>query len=228
MPSARPAAATRSRAPCGAPLGSFGSHDDADFTKPEKTRKWPKRTLVGVVALAVVGGGLYAGYRWTQTQYYVGAKDDHVAVYQGIDQKLAWINLSKVHKDRTDIELKYLPSYQRDKVQSTIALSSLGQANDKADELARQAAVCKKVTDAALAKAKKGQTQLPTAAWRLRQRPGRQGDSQAHHHPDGDPHAAEDHRTDHRTDTGADAGRAEAGRELHLGPAVTPGGVGSS
>ncbi|UWE07315.1 hypothetical protein NYE86_00210 [Actinacidiphila bryophytorum] len=118
-----------------------------------------------MVSLAVVGGLLYVGYAWTQTQYYVGAKGDHVAVYQGIDQKLAWINLSKVHKDRTDIELKYLPSYQRDQVVNTIALSSLGQANDKADELAKQAAVCEKVTKAAkdqTAEAKKkAEDQIP-------------------------------------------------------------------
>jgi protein phosphatase len=132
----------------GAAPGSFGGYEDGDFAKPEKNRRWLKRSVIGVVVLAVIGGGLYAAYAWTQTQYYVGAKGDHVAVYRGIDQKLAWINLSRVHKDRADIELKYLPSYQRDQVKNTIALSSLGQADDKADELARQAAVCKKVANA--------------------------------------------------------------------------------
>ncbi len=140
-----------------APMGSFGSFDDADLDKPVKKRKWLKRSVILVVILGVIGGGLYAGYRWTQTQYYVGAKDQHVAVYQGIDQKLAWISLSKVHQDRPEIELKYLPAYQRDQVEATIALSSLGQATDKADELAKQADVCKKVetskTNAAKAKA---------------------------------------------------------------------------
>lgn len=140
-----------------APLGSFGSFDDADLDKPVKKRKWLKRSVILVVVLGVLGGGLYAGYRWTQTQYYVGAKDQHVAVYQGIDQKLAWIDLSKVKRDRPEIELKYLPSYQRDQVEATIAMSSLGQATDKADDLAKQADVCKKVeagkTDAAKAKA---------------------------------------------------------------------------
>ncbi|WP_277441251.1 PP2C family serine/threonine-protein phosphatase [Streptomyces sp. SPB162] len=140
-----------------APLGSFGAFDDADLDKPVKKRKWLKRSVILVVVLGVIGGGLYAGYRWTQTQYYVGAKDQHVAVYQGIDQKLAWINLSKVKQDRPEIELKYLPAYQRDQVEATIAMSGLGQATDKADDLAKQADVCKKVetnkTAAAKAKA---------------------------------------------------------------------------
>ena len=133
--------------PGGGPLGSFGAYDDGDFDKPAKNRKWLRRGVIAVVVLGVIGGGLYGAYTWTQTQYYVGAKDNHVAVYQGIDQKLAWISLSRVHKDRPDIELKYLPSYQRKQVEDSIAVSSLGQANDKADELATQAGVCRKVAD---------------------------------------------------------------------------------
>jgi serine/threonine protein phosphatase PrpC len=129
-------------------LGSFGGYDEADFDKPGKGHPWLKRGLVTLVVLAVIGGGLYGAYAWTQTQYYVGSNDNHVAVYQGIDQKLAWISLSKVHKDRPDIELKYLPTYQQNRLKDTIAVSSLGQANDKADELAQQATVCKKVADA--------------------------------------------------------------------------------
>jgi protein phosphatase len=129
-------------------LGSFGAYDEDDFDKPGRSRKWLKRSLVTVAVLAVIGGGLYGAYTWTQTQYYVGAKGSHVAVYQGIDQKLAWFSLSKVHKDRPDIALRYLPSYQRKQVEDTIAVSSVGQADDKADELAEQAGVCKKVSDA--------------------------------------------------------------------------------
>jgi len=134
--------------PGGGMLGSFGAYDEDDFEKPGKPRKALKRTAIAVAVLAVIGGGLYGGYTWTQTQYYVGAKGDHVAVYRGIDQKLVGLSLSRVHKDRTDIPLKYLPSYQQKQVQDTIALSSLNQADDKADALAQQASVCKKIADA--------------------------------------------------------------------------------
>ena len=133
--------------PGGAPLGSFGAYEDADLDKP-RPRKWVKRSVITLVVLAVVAGGLYGAYAWTQTQYYVGAKGDHVAVYQGLDQKLVGLDLSRVHDDRTDIELKYLPAYQRKQVQDSIAVSSLSQAQDKADELAQQADVCKKVATA--------------------------------------------------------------------------------
>ncbi|SFE24175.1 protein phosphatase [Actinacidiphila alni] len=151
------------------PLGSFGSYDEGGPDKATAKRKWPKRTAITLIVLAVIAGGLYGGYAWTQTQYYVGAKGDHVAVYQGIDQKLAWIKLSKVHKDRPDIELKYLPAYQQKQVQDTIALSSLGQADDKADELAAQAGVCKKVAaaktvaDQAKAATKAAEDKMPTS-----------------------------------------------------------------
>lgn len=132
------------------PTGSFGSYDDsADFSKSGSKRgKWIKRSVLIALALAVVGGGLYGGYRWTQTQYFVGTKDDHVALYQGISQELAGISLSEVHEDHSNIELKYLPLYQRDEVEDTIAYDSLDQARQKIGELRAQVAVCKIVAGA--------------------------------------------------------------------------------
>ncbi|EPH44345.1 putative PP2C-family Ser/Thr phosphatase [Streptomyces aurantiacus JA 4570] len=126
------------------PEGSFGTYGDEDFVKPGGGRKWLKRSLYTALALAVVGGGLYGGYRWTQTQYYVGAKAEHVALYRGIDQDLAWVSLSKVEKDHPEIELKYLPPYQRKQVESTISEGSLEDARKKIDELGLQASACKK------------------------------------------------------------------------------------
>ncbi|MER5600002.1 Stp1/IreP family PP2C-type Ser/Thr phosphatase [Streptomyces sp. NPDC002265] len=126
------------------PAGSFGDYTDDDFVKPGKGRRWLKRSFYSVLALAVIGGGLYGGYRWTQTQYYVGTKGEHVALYRGISQDLAWVSLSKVEKDHPDIELKYLPPYQQKLVQATIAEGNLGTAQKKIDELSVQASACKK------------------------------------------------------------------------------------
>ncbi|MGE7371128.1 hypothetical protein ACQKKX_18990 [Neorhizobium sp. NPDC001467] len=127
-----------------APEGSFGSYGDDDFVKPRRGRKWLKRSFFIVLALAVVGGGLYGGYRWTQTQYYVGSNESHVALYRGISQDLAWVSLSKVETDHPEIELKYLPPYQRKQVEATITEGSFGDAKDKIGELSVQASACKK------------------------------------------------------------------------------------
>ncbi|WP_328720542.1 Stp1/IreP family PP2C-type Ser/Thr phosphatase [Streptomyces sp. NBC_00247] len=125
------------------PHGSFDSYTEDDFVKPGG-RRWLKRSLYVVLALAVVGGGVYGGYRWTQTQYYVGAKNDNVALFQGISQDLGWISLSKVEKDHPEIELKYLPPYQRKQVEETIAEGNLADAREKVDQLSLQATACKK------------------------------------------------------------------------------------
>ncbi|MFE7168845.1 Stp1/IreP family PP2C-type Ser/Thr phosphatase [Streptomyces sp. NPDC057616] len=129
------------------PAGSFGDYTDDDFVKPRKGRRWAKRSFYIVLALAVIGGGLYGGWRWTQTQYYVGTKDEHVALYRGISQDLAWVSLSKVEKDHPEIELKYLPPYQQKQVKNTIAEGGLTDAQSKIDELGVQASACKKESE---------------------------------------------------------------------------------
>ncbi|KOG21253.1 Stp1/IreP family PP2C-type Ser/Thr phosphatase [Streptomyces viridochromogenes] len=126
------------------PAGSFGDYTDDDFVKPGRGRKWLKRSFYSALALAVIGGGLYGGWRWTQTQYYVGANNEHVALYRGISQDLAWVSLSKVEKDHPEIELKYLPPYQQKLVEDTITEGGLKDAQTKIDELALQASACKK------------------------------------------------------------------------------------
>ncbi|USA02287.1 hypothetical protein NCG97_19040 [Streptomyces lydicamycinicus] len=116
---------------------------DEDFVKPRRRGRWLKRSLFIALALAVVGGGCYAGYNWTQTQYFVGAKDDHIALYRGISQDLAWIRLNDVDEEHPEIELKYLPPYQRNQVKETIAVDNRTQASEKVTELSKQANACR-------------------------------------------------------------------------------------
>ncbi|MGW0879176.1 Stp1/IreP family PP2C-type Ser/Thr phosphatase [Streptomyces sp. NPDC002671] len=136
-----------------APSDGFDEYGDEDFTKPAKGRRWLKRSLYSGLALAVIGGGLYGGYRWTQTQYYVGAKGEHVALYRGISQDLAWVSLSEVEKDHPEIELKYLPPYQQKQVKNTITEGGLTDAQAKIDALALQASACKKQVERKAAEA---------------------------------------------------------------------------
>ncbi|MGW8554990.1 PP2C family protein-serine/threonine phosphatase [Streptomyces tubercidicus] len=127
----------------GPPQGSFGAFMDEDFVKPRRRGRWIKRSLFIALALAVLGGGCYAGYNWTQTQYFVGAKDNHIALYRGISQDLAWIRLNGVDEDHPEIELKYLPLYQRNQVKETIAVDNRTQAGEKVAELSKQANACR-------------------------------------------------------------------------------------
>lgn len=134
------------------PDGAFDSYSDEDFVKPRGRRRWLKRSFYIVLALAVIGGGVYGGYRWTQTQFYVGTKDDNVALYRGISQDLAWVSLSKVEED-TKIELKYLPPYWRKQVEATISQGNLADARKKISELDAQASACEKDAQRRAAKA---------------------------------------------------------------------------
>ncbi|WP_329382465.1 protein phosphatase 2C domain-containing protein [Streptomyces sp. NBC_01351] len=153
----------------GGGYGSFGEADayDADggyedtYDHPRKHRgkgrKWATRTLTLLLVAGVIGGGLYAGWRWTQTQYYVGIKGEHVALFRGISQKLGPLELSKVETDRPDIELKYLPPFKRKLVEDTISEGSLPAAREKIDELGVQASACQKDEERRKAEAQ-GQT----------------------------------------------------------------------
>ncbi|MFJ2743018.1 Stp1/IreP family PP2C-type Ser/Thr phosphatase [Streptomyces sp. NPDC087440] len=128
------------------PDDTFDMYNGEDFVK-SPGRKWFKRSLYLVLALAVVGGGLYGGYRWTQTQYYVGANSEHVALYRGVDQDLPWVSLSTIEKDHPEIELKYLPDFQSKEVRGTLPASDLAQAREKIEKLALQASACKKKSE---------------------------------------------------------------------------------
>ncbi|MFE2109330.1 PP2C family protein-serine/threonine phosphatase [Kitasatospora sp. NPDC059463] len=123
--------------------------EDFDDEAPRKKRKNRALTfsLVGLVTLGLLGAGGFFGYQWTQSQYYVGADGDHVAVYQGVNQSLAGLSLSSVHTPYKDIELKYLPQDQRTHVTNTISATSLGDADEKVKKLGEQAAFCRKVAD---------------------------------------------------------------------------------
>ena len=66
-------------------------------------------------------------YNWTQTRYFVGADDDTVVVYRGIQQSIGPITLSTPYED-TQIPLADLPDFDRATVEGTISARSLSDA----------------------------------------------------------------------------------------------------
>ncbi|MFL0410270.1 PP2C family protein-serine/threonine phosphatase [Microbacterium paludicola] len=105
----------------------------------EEDRRRARRRRIGFVAFlvliaAVIITGFALFYSWTQTRYYVGADDDSVVIYQGIQQSIGPIQLSSAHED-TGILLADLSQYQRARVEFTISARSLADAEGIADRL---------------------------------------------------------------------------------------------
>ncbi|WP_031067825.1 PP2C family protein-serine/threonine phosphatase [Streptomyces sp. NRRL WC-3742] len=126
--------------------------EDFDEEPPKRKRRLAVPLAV-LITLGLLGGAGYFGYRWTQDQYYIGEEGDHVAVYQGVNQNLAGLNLSSVHTSHNDIKLDLLPKDQRAVVNKTITLSSLQDADPKLQELEGWVSLCQKVRDQGATKA---------------------------------------------------------------------------
>jgi len=97
-------------------------------------------SLVALVLAVLVGGG-YAAYEWSQRQYYVGQAKGTVAIYQGISQNIGSWDLSHVI-DQSDIELSDLPDFYRSKVDSTVTTGTVEDARRLVTDLRVQAIAC--------------------------------------------------------------------------------------
>jgi protein phosphatase len=98
----------------------------------EEDRRRVRRRRVGwiagvVLVLALIAGALWIGYQWTQTRFFVGADDDTVVIYQGVQQNIGPIVLSTPYED-TQIPLDSLSDFARATVEQTISASSLSDA----------------------------------------------------------------------------------------------------
>jgi PPM family protein phosphatase len=103
--------------------------------------RWLKVTSLGVLVLAAVVGGGYAAYDWSQQQYYVGESAGHVAIYQGVSQKVGPWQLSHV-VDESDIRISDLPDFYRGKLDSTVSTANVEDARRLVTDFRVQAIAC--------------------------------------------------------------------------------------
>ena len=106
---------------------------------PRRKRRW---WIAAVVVLALILGLLGMSLMWISNQYYVGAKDGFVTVYQGIPQTVGPVSLSQV-VETTPIPSVQLPTYAQELVTATIAASNRTDADRIVAILNEQAATCR-------------------------------------------------------------------------------------
>jgi protein phosphatase len=125
--------------------------DDGDPLEPEdedryapqapSRRRWRRPLILTVVVLLVLAVASAAGYGWTRTQYYVGASGDQVAIYQGLNESVPGVPLSRVYEVQ-QLRLADLPEYYQGMVRNTINTGTLDSARATVQQLKDTAARC--------------------------------------------------------------------------------------
>ena len=111
--------------------------DDPDAAPPPRRR--PLRALiVGLLVLAAVVGGALGGYRWTQSQYFVGISDNRVAVFRGVNANIGAFELF-TPIELLDTSIDELPALFVTRLQETIRATSRDDALSRALRLIEQA-----------------------------------------------------------------------------------------
>lgn len=98
-------------------------------------RKRVLRIVVVVVAvLAVLGVVAALGVSWLSHRYYVGVDSGYVAIFRGVDAAVGPIQFSKPEQV-TDIAVSSLPEFDRQRVEETIPVAGLKEAQSTVDSI---------------------------------------------------------------------------------------------
>jgi PPM family protein phosphatase len=96
-----------------------------------------RTSLLLLILLALLGGGLWYGWRLTQSQYYIGESDGTVVIFRGIPGQIAGLHLSNVYsRPSSPVSLDDLTKVAQDRVrQGSIQADTPADAQRKLDEL---------------------------------------------------------------------------------------------
>jgi protein phosphatase len=102
----------------------------SDADGPAGRRRWPIVTTALLVLVAVIIGGGYIAWRWSQNQYYVATDSKgQVVIYRGINQRIAGISLFSPYQP-TGIPLAQVPSNYQQTVKTAYASGGLSQVQN--------------------------------------------------------------------------------------------------
>ncbi|MGY2744461.1 PP2C family protein-serine/threonine phosphatase [Arthrobacter sp. UYCu723] len=103
------------------------AREDGEEYKPvARPRRWLTISIAAAI-VAVLTIGLWLGYAWTQTRYYIGEHDQHVAIFNGVSQRLGPIQLSTL-ETVTEIRMSDLPEFSQQRVRQTVPARDLYDA----------------------------------------------------------------------------------------------------
>jgi PPM family protein phosphatase len=127
-PAARASALTQPREPV---PPDPQADDDADRPKRHPIRI----AIMLIVLVGLLGGGLWGGWRYTQSKYYVGVTDDGtIAVFQGIPGKIAGFDLSTVDY-LSSTKIADLTPVAQERVKKGIQAVSEAEARNQLEQL---------------------------------------------------------------------------------------------
>jgi PPM family protein phosphatase len=108
---------------------------ETDYSEPEPKGHPVRATLLVLVLLGVLGGGLWLGYQYTQKQYYVGATEaGQLAIFRGVPGEIAGLDLSSVN-ETSPSRLDDLTVVAQERVKQGIHADDRPDAQRMIDEL---------------------------------------------------------------------------------------------
>jgi len=135
-------------------LDPISEHDDEGELDPEEMRyaprpprrfTWARRLAVLVMLAILVAIVAIAGYKWSQSQFYVADDGVKVAIFRGVEADVPGIQMHHL-EESSNLTLADLPTYNARQVRDGISANDLDDARGIVTRLERLA-LCPEPSD---------------------------------------------------------------------------------